>query len=170
MLKELFTSESRILLLNLFLMHPDEEFYLREISNMFKLSPRSVSLELKNLVNINLIQKKISGKQHYYSVNTNHPLFHELQSIFIKTIGIKDIIKEKLEKFKQYIRFAFIYGSIAKGNFNAVSDVDLMIIGNVSSRKLSGLLLEAGEVVSREINYSVMHYDELINRLKNNDP
>jgi len=49
MLKNLLSSKARILLLNQFLMHPDEEFYLRELSNLFKLSPRPVTLELKNL-------------------------------------------------------------------------------------------------------------------------
>ena len=169
MLKKLFSSEVRVLLLNHFLMHPQKEFYLRELSGKFNLSPRSVSLELKNLESIELLRKKVSGKQHYYSVNRNHPLFHDLQNIFLKTIGIKDVIREKLEIFIHKINFAFIYGSVAKGTFTSQSDVDLMIIGNVSSRKLSSVLLKAGEIIVREINYSVMKYEELINRIKNKD-
>jgi len=169
MLKKLFSSEARVLLLNLFLMHPGKEFYLRELSSKFKLSPRAVSLELKNLKSIELIQKRVSGKQHYYSVNINHPLFHDLQNIFIKTIGIKDVIKERIEIVKSQIDFAFIYGSIAKGTFTVQSDVDIMIIGNISSRKLSGLLIKAGEIIGREINYSVMNYNEFEERIKNKD-
>jgi len=169
MLKNLFSSEARIILLNQFLMHPDQEFYLRELSNQFKLSPRAVSMELKNLECIELIKKRISGKQHYYSVNMNHPLFKDLQNIFIKTIGLKNVIQEKILPFKSSIDFAFIYGSIAKGISGAESDVDLMIIGNVSSRKLSGPLLEAGSILHREINFSTMIRNEFIERLKQSD-
>ena len=167
MLKNLFTSEARILLLNQFLMHPDQEFYLRELSNRFKLSPRAVSLELKNLESIELIQKRVSGKQHYYTANTNHPLFKDLQNIFIKTIGLGDTLKAKIETFKQRIDFAFIYGSVAKGIAGAKSDIDLMIIGDVSARKLSGPLLEAGTIIHREINFSTMTKEEFKERLKN---
>jgi predicted transcriptional regulator len=64
MLKKLFSSEVRILLLNIFLMNPDSEYYLRELAEKFNVSPRHISLELQNLKNIDLIKKRISGKQH----------------------------------------------------------------------------------------------------------
>lgn len=169
MLKNLFSSEARIVLLNQFLMHPGEEFYLRQLSNQFKLSPRAVSLELNNLEKIELLKKRISGKQHYYSVNTLHPLFNDLQNIFIKTIGIKDIILRKIEPFQSTIDYAFIYGSIAKGIANSQSDVDVMIIGEVSAKKLSGSFLEVGRILNREVNFSVFPQEEWIERIKQND-
>ena len=73
MLKKLFSSEARILLMNRFLLHPDQEFYLRQLAAQFNLSPRAVSLELQNLESIGLISKRVSGKQHYYSVDIKHP-------------------------------------------------------------------------------------------------
>jgi len=169
MLKKLFSSEARIILLNQFLMHPDKEFYLRELSNQFHLSPRAVSVELKNLESIELIKKRISGKQHYYSINTNHPLFTDLQNVFLKTIGLKKVIRDKLTSFQSPIFYAFIYGSAARGNSPASSDVDLMIIGKISSRKVAGILAEAGSILNREINFSIFTIDEFLDRLKKND-
>ncbi len=169
MLKNLFSSETRILLLNQFLMNPDMEFYLRQISTIFKLSPRQVSLELQNLEKIDLIRKRISGKQHYYSINIQHPLFEDLKNIFLKTIGLKDVIKNYLDAFTSEIIFAFIYGSMAKGNAAAESDVDLMIIGNLSTRKVSGSMLQAGNELKREVNFSIFSLNEFKDRLKNND-
>lgn len=96
MLKELFSSQIRVLLLNTFLMNSDSEYYLRELAEKFKVSPRHISLELQNLKKIELVKKRISGKQHYYSVNKNHPIFQELRNIFIKTIGLKSFIENAL--------------------------------------------------------------------------
>ena len=150
-------------------MHPEQEFYLRELSNQFHLSPRAVSMELKNLESIELIKKRISGKQHYYSINTQHPLFPDLQNVFLKTIGLKDVIRDKLTPFHSSIDYAFIYGSVARGTSTAISDVDLMIIGNVSSRKVAGALSDAGSKLDREINFSIFTVEEFLDRLKKKD-
>jgi predicted nucleotidyltransferase/predicted transcriptional regulator len=169
MLKKLFGSEVRIKLLSQFLMHPDQEFYLRELSNHFSISPRSVSLELSNLESIGLISKRISGYHHYYSANVQHPLYHDLKNIFTKTISLKNVIADCLGFFKSEIEFSFIYGSIAKGNDTSDSDIDLMIIGNLSSKKVSRVLLTADSELKKEINFSIFSIDEIKKRLKNND-
>lgn len=150
-------------------MNPDKEFYLRELSSSLHISPRSVSIELSNLENIGLIRKRISGNHHYYSANTRHSIFEELQNIFTKTVGVKNVIADSLEPFKTDILFSFIYGSIAKGNATSTSDIDLFIIGNVSSRKISSALLNAGSKLNREINFSIFKKDEFIQRLKSKD-
>ena len=169
MLKELFSSEVRILLLNTFLMNPDIEFYLRELSAKFNVSPRHISLELQNLKSIELIKKRISGKQHYYSANINHPIFYDLQNIFIKTIGLKFSIDNHLIPYKEHIKYCFIYGSIAKGEATARSDIDLMIIGDVNGRIISSAMIKAGNEINREINFNIFSFDEFINRLASKD-
>jgi len=150
-------------------MHPETEYYGRELSNMLGASPRSVHLELKNLKSIDLLQRRISGKQHYYSVNTLHPLYRDLQNIFRKTVGLKDVVAEALRPYTASIAYAFIYGSFASGNFTAESDVDLIIIGDTRSRKLSSVLMKAGESLEREINCSVFSRNEFIGRLQKHD-
>ncbi len=169
MLKNLFSSETRIALLNRFLMHPGDEFYLRQLSGHFGLSPRLVSLELQNLQSIGLLKKRVSGNQHYYTINQQHLLFNELQRIFIKTVGLKDVIKTYLTPFEKDIHTAFIYGSLAKGNATVESDVDLMIVGDLSTRKFSGSMLKAGQELGRQINFSVFSLDEYKERLRNKD-
>lgn len=169
MLKNLFSSEVRVKLLNRFLMNPDKEYYLRELSNSLKISPRSVSMELNNLLKIDLIKKRISGNHHYYSVNIQHLIFAELQNIFTKTIGVRNILAEYLKPFKTKILFSFIYGSIAKGNSTSTSDIDLLIIGDISSKKISNVVLDTGLKLNREINFSIFKKSEFIQRLKSKD-
>lgn len=169
MLKNLFSSEVRILLLNQFLLNEDSEFYLRQLSNQFSLSPRQVSLELQNLQKIGLIKKRVSGNLHNFSINKQHPIFHDLKSIFLKTVGLKDVLFKYLADYKERIDFSFLYGSMAKGNATAESDIDLMIIGDLGSRQLSGIMLKAGNELRREINYSIFSPDEFKTRLAKND-
>jgi predicted nucleotidyltransferase len=169
MLKELFSSQIRVLLLNTFLMNSDSEYYLRELAEKFKVSPRHISLELQNLKNIELVKKRISGKQHYYSVNKNHPIFQELRNIFIKTIGLKSVIENALIQYSELIKFAFIYGSIAKDDARVDSDIDLMIIGDVSGRKISGAMIQAGNELNREVNFNIFSENEFSGRLISKD-
>lgn len=156
-------------MLTLFLMNPDREFYLRELVKIFNISPRSVSLELKNLAGIELLNRRISGNQHYYSANTGHILFKDLQNMFLKTVGVKDVIYKTVAPYKKNIEYCFIYGSIARGNFTARSDIDLMIIGTIASKILAPVLLIAGDSLNREINYSIFSKREIQGRIKNND-
>ena len=150
-------------------MNPEREYYGRELTEVLGSSSRIVHAELKNLASIDLIRKRISGNQHYYSANTAHLLFQDLQNIFRKTTGLKDVLEEQLSQYAESIDSAFIYGSFASGDFTAGSDVDVMIIGDVKSRKISSVLLQAGESLDREINFSVFPKNELVNRLKIND-
>lgn len=169
MLKNLFSSEIRVKLLNQFLLYPENEYYLRELTKKFRASPRSIQIELKNLENIELIQKRISGNQHYYSANKQHPIFNDLQNIFIKTMGLIDVLKRYFSDYKKDIHFAFVYGSLSKGNASAGSDVDVMIIGDVKSRLISGDLAKVAQELGREVNHAIFPLSEFCSRLKKDD-
>jgi len=169
MIEKLFTSATRIALLGEFLLHPEREYYLRQLCSMHDLAPRSVGLELANLESIGVITRRPAGKSIFYSANRNHILFSELQKIFIKTVGLTDVVQTALEPFTANITLAFIYGLFGKGDFPPESDIDLMIIGRVSSFLLSETLGKAGQQLGREINYAVFPEKELKERLVDND-
>lgn len=169
MLKKLFGSQIRVDVLNSFLMHPDEEFYIRQLINQLDANPRAVNRELNNLASLGLIKKRISGKQHYFSIDQENAIYHELREIFVKTVGIKDAFEKSLGAFKKDIHFCFIYGSFAKGTYSSQSDIDVMIIGDVRSRKVAGIFSELGEKLGREINFGVFTVDEATKRLNGRD-
>jgi predicted nucleotidyltransferase len=169
MIEKLFTSATRITLLSEFMLNPEREYYLRQLCAMHDLAPRSVGLELANLESIGLITRRPAGKTIFYIANRSHILFPELQRIFIKTVGLADVVRNALEPFTANISLAFTYGSFAKGDFSAESDVDLMIIGQVSSFQLSETLGRAGQQLGREINSAIFPENEARERLANND-
>jgi predicted nucleotidyltransferase len=165
-LKNLFSSQVRIDLLSTLLMHPDEEFYLRELAVKLDSSPRSINVELRNLEKIKLILKRISGKQHYYRINLQHPLYADLRNLFLKTIGLRYQVIAKLEPYAAEIDFAFIYGSMASGSFNAESDIDLLIIGNLRPRQMSPIFAALREQLGREINTAIYPVAEFADKVR----
>ncbi len=169
MLKQLFSSQTRVDLLAIFFMHPGEEFYLRQLTGMLQCSPRSISLELANLHAISLVHKRISGKQHYYGINQEHPIYSELSALFRKTVGLRDVVKEELQSVAGNIEFAFIYGSMARGEFSPASDVDVMIIGQPPLRRVASVVSALRTKLAREVNYQVFGKDEWLNRMHRGD-
>jgi len=165
MLKSLFSSNTRIGLLKLFLLNPQADFYVRQIEKVTSLPLRAIQREIYNLTNIGLLMQRASGNRKYYSLNTAHPLRNELKSIILKSTGIVDALKKRLEDVKD-IDMAFIYGSYAKDTERLISDIDLFVIGDISSRQLSSLLSREKAALAREINFSLYSKNEFINRKK----
>ena len=69
--------------------------------------------------------------------------------------------------FNKQIEFAFIYGSVAKGDATASSDIDLLVVsGSVAYSELMGVFSETGELLGRVINPSIYSKDDIRKKLK----
>jgi predicted nucleotidyltransferase len=131
---------------------PEKDFYTNEIIRLTKSGTGAVQRELAKLSAVALITVKIVGNQKRYQANKSNPLFSELHSIVTKTFGLADIIQKALIVCAQ-IKLAFIYGSIAKQEDNANSDIDLMLISdNLTYADVFQTLETAEEKLSRKIN------------------
>jgi predicted nucleotidyltransferase len=118
---------------------------------------------LKKLYKLNLVLKNRDGNRLYYRANRQHPIFPELHSLVVKTVGLIDVLKDAFAVEKA-IRSAFVFGSIAEGSEKAESDIDLMVIGEIGLRSLSRLLQGLAEDFGREINPYVLSTNDFINR------
>jgi predicted nucleotidyltransferase len=167
MLDKLFSSRARVEILKLFLFNPDNSYYQRQISNLTHQPIRGVQREVEKLKNIGLITSSIEGNRIYYKLSKDCPIFEELKQIFFKSVGIAEVLKEHLRK--NSIKIAFIYGSYAQGRESFSSDIDLMVIGEISSKELSSILSKPKKELMREINYAVFSLKEFINKVKQKD-
>lgn len=167
MLAELFTSETRAQIFRLLFDGKAKEFYVRELERESGKSIRSIQKEVKHLADIDLISSRRDGNRLYYKANLTHPLYPDLSSLVEKTVGVVGQIKIRLEDSQ--IESAFIFGSYAKGEEKAESDIDLIVIGDVKMRALSKLLSGLQESVGREINPHVYSPEEFSRRLNEND-
>jgi len=133
--------------------HPARSFYTNEIIQLANSGTGAVQRELVKLVSVGLINVKKMGNQKQYQVNRNANLFPELRSIVLKTFGLAEVINGSLQPIVKHIDFAFIYGSIAKSEDKADSDIDLMLIGdNISYSIVFPLLEKAQKQLERSIN------------------
>jgi predicted nucleotidyltransferase len=91
----------------------------------------------------------------YYQANTDSPVFPDLRGLLLKTAGLVDVLADALKPMAARLRLAFVYGSIASGQEQSDSDIDLMVVGKVSPAELALPLRQARELLGREINPTV---------------
>ncbi len=140
---------------------PDTDFYTNEIIRLTKSGTGAVQRELAKLTSAGLVIVKQIGNQKHYQANQATPFFSELRGIVIKTFGLADVIRDALNPVTKKIYFAFIYGSIAKQEDTAESDIDLMIITDkLTYSDLFKLLGKTESQLGRKINPTFYSPDE----------
>lgn len=169
MLHKLLGSQTRAKVLTLFLTHPDEQIYIREVARRCGEHPYSVQQELLRLEEIGLLRSRRDRGRRYYGVNPQFSLYMELKRIVLKTAGIGDAIRAELGRMGSIER-AFIYGSVAEGKEDALSDIDLMVIGDVKIRALSEVIDRLEQLLGRSINYTVYSPKEYREKMRRGDP
>ena len=132
---------------------PDIDFYTNEIIRLTKIGTGAVQRELAKLTAAGLITVRQLGNQKRYQANRLTPFFAELRGIVLKTFGMADVIRAALSPLAGKIDFAFIYGSIAKQEDTANSDIDLMIISdNLTYADFFKLVEKTESQLGRKIN------------------
>ena len=168
-LAELLSSKIRAGIFRiLFGVAPDTELHMREIERRTGFAIGTVQKELQKLQRLDIITRVKDGNRVYYHANTAHPLYSDIRSLVLKTSGLADVIKNALTNEKG-IKVAFIFGSLARQEDKATSDVDLMVIGNISLSKLTGLLMDVAGKIGREINPHAFTEKEFIKRRSEQD-
>jgi len=168
---EITKSRLRNKILLHFFTNIDDEMYLREMALRLKEDPGNLSKELSKLEKEGVFISQFRGKQKYFFLNKDYPLFSELKSIIFKTIGIRGSLQNIINKTSGIVS-AFIYGSFATGKENASSDIDLYLIvrdsvfnENNFISKIDGL----EKTISREINYIYYSEEEWEKQINEND-
>jgi DNA-binding transcriptional ArsR family regulator len=163
-LAELLSSRARAEIFRLLFGGTGEELHVREIERRSGLNDSTLRQELRKLVRLDLVQSRRDSNRVYYRANTESPLYPEIRNLVLKTSGLSDALKSAL--MDKRIRVAFVFGSIASGEEKAGSDVDLMVIGQLGLRDLSGLLSGIEEKIGREVNPHVLREEEFRKRIR----
>jgi predicted nucleotidyltransferase len=140
--------------------HPDEAFYLRELVRQVGGAVGAVQRELELLTASGLVRREVRGKQVYFQANQKAAIFPELQGLFAKTVGLVDILRESLMPLADRMRAAFVFGSAARGELHASSDVDLLVIGDVSFGDVITEIQGAEKRLGRDVNPTVYSENE----------
>jgi predicted nucleotidyltransferase len=163
--KVLFGADHRRLL-GLLYMRPDESFHVREIARLTGADAGNAHRALRKLEQAGLVRAQRSGNQRRYQANPENPIFAELQGIVRKTMGLADVLRDALSPLASRIEQAFVFGSIARGEQGPRSDVDLMVVGDVTYEDVIGAVYPLHESLDREINPIVMTPGEFRERAR----
>jgi len=156
--------------LALLLLHPELSLHVREIARLTGKVPGTLLRELNLLADAGLLVKKPVGNQVHFRANPGSPVYEELRGILKKTAGVADVLREALEPLAHRVRTAFVYGSVARGDERAGSDLDLMVIGELKFADLVGALAPLHAALRREINTSFYSPEEFRAKLAVAEP
>jgi predicted nucleotidyltransferase len=113
----------------------------------------AVQRELARLVESGLVTMSRIGSQKHYQANRSAPIFEELRGIVTKTVGLIDPLRSALRPLAKRIDRALVYGSVAKGEAHAASDIDLIVVaGNLTLEELFAKLAPAEKLLKRSIH------------------
>lgn len=146
---------------------PDESFFANEIVRLAGGGFGAVHRELSALEAAGLIMAFRKGNQKHYQANRTAPIFNELRSIILKTVGLTEVLRQALAPLAKRISAAFVYGSIAKGTDTSKSDVDLMVLADkLDYTDVFNVISDAESLLGRKINPTVVSRREFAKQLK----
>ena len=146
---------------------PERSFYATELINLAGVGSGAVQRELASLAQSGLVTVKPVGNQKHYQVNPASPIYDELCGLVRKTVGLAEPLRAALAPLATQIKAAFVYGSVAKTEDTASSDIDLMLVSNTLTFSDTILALQAAtELLGREVNPNIFTPQDFAKRLK----
>ena len=163
-LKVLFSSKLRVKVLTHFFFHPGERFHVRGLASELGEPVGTTGRELGNLERAGILSSRRIGNQKHYGPSEDSPVVEDLRNIFLKTAGASAELRQVLERFPG-VELGFIYGSYASGEAHASSDIDLMVVGDISEAKFAPAVARVERRLKREVNYTAYTRHEVEKRL-----
>ncbi len=146
---------------------PERSFYATELINLAGVGSGAVQRELASLSQSGLVTVKPVGNQKHYQANPASPIYVELCGLVRKTVGLAEPLRAALAPLATQIKAAFVYGSIAKKEDTASSDIDLMLVSDTLTFGETILALQAAtESLGREVNPNIFTPQDFAKRLK----
>ena len=151
------------------LLQPDHWWFMTELARHLEATPSSLQRELESLVASGFLLRRQDGRRIYFKANTESAVFPELKGLVEKTVGIVPELQAAIEKFGGRIKLALLYGSIARGEEHAGSDIDLMVVGTLQQIDLVPVLRNLESRFRREVNVTLFSPGEFHRKLASAD-
>ena len=148
------------------LLQPGKWWYLSEIADHIGTRVSSLQREVEALVQAGILERRVDGRRTYVKANENSPIFPELHGLMEKTSGIIPLLSQEIAGLKNKIKWAFVYGSLARGEAGAASDVDVMLIGGVRTMDILPVFRRVEKAVGRPINETIFNERDFKDSLK----
>jgi predicted nucleotidyltransferase len=156
-------------LLTYFYLNRSACVYVRQLASALDVDSTNLSRELGRLEQEGFLRSEIEGRQRYYSVNPQYPYLKAVLSLLQGTVGIVPTLRDALRRVEG-IEQAYLYGSFAKNEEDAASDIDLLIVGKPDAPTLALEVARLEKMLNREVSYTVLKRQELKKKLSSDDP
>jgi DNA-binding transcriptional ArsR family regulator len=164
MLKRIFTSNTRIKLLTLFILNEDEEFYIREITRKLDEQINSIRRELDNLKKAGFLKSKLKNRKKFYVINKSFYIYPELKGIIKKSLSEESDISKELEKYGK-IKLLVLSGVFIE---KETESVDMLIVGQIDRTKLTHYLNNELST-PRPVKFAIISEEDFRYRINLND-
>lgn len=161
-LKALFSSQTRVKLLSTFLLHPEEEYFIRELTRLLNEQINSIRRELENLRRVGLVKARHKNRKKYYRVDTEFVLYNDLRSLFSKAVQGESPFVASLRTLPN-VKLTLLAGSFC----GTESKVDLLLVGDVKKEVLEALLAQDPSL--KYVKYSIFTEADFLYRLSLKD-
>lgn len=161
-LKALFSSQTRVKLLSVFLLHPEEEYFIRQLTRILNEQINSIRRELENLRRIGLVKARHKNRKKYYKVDTEFPIYQDLRNMFSRGVQRENATVSALKKLPG-LDFLLLAGSFA----STESKVDLLIVGTVKKESIEFVLNQ--DPAMKHVRYSLFPRADFLYRLSLKD-
>ncbi|MHB8450188.1 MAG: MarR family transcriptional regulator [Mycobacteriales bacterium] len=162
-LAPIFRSDTQLQLLGATYLEPERHFTIPELVERSNRPQPTVAREVDRLTEAGLLESELRGGRRSVWAATTSPIFGELRSILLKTIGPKAVLEERLRGLHG-VDHAMIYGSWARryhGERGPLpQDVDLMVIGTGDVGEIRAAADSASRTLGRDVNVSVLAPEE----------
>ena len=161
-LKALFSSQTRVKLLSTFLLHPEEEYFIRELTRLLSEQINSIRRELENLRRVGLVKARHKNRKKYYRVDTEFVLYNDLRSLFSKAVQGESPFVASLRTLPN-VKLLLLAGSFS----GTESKVDLLLVGEVKKEVIEALLAQDSSL--KHVKYSIFTEADFLYRLSLKD-
>ena len=146
--------------------NPDRSFYANEVIALAQSGTGAVQRELAALLDAGLLLMTRRGNQKHFQANSAAPVFAELRGLVLKTMGLADVLRAALAPLEAHISAAFVYGSVAKQQDTAHSDIDVLIVSaTLGYADVFGALESATTQLGRKVNPTLYTPEDISKRM-----
>lgn len=158
MINALITSKTRLKLLLKFFLNPGNSAHLRGLESEFGESSNAIRVELNRLRDANMLVSEQSGNRKMFRVNSQHPLYSDINSIVKKYFGLDKVVNNVVSRLGD-LQSAWLTGDISRGKDSGI--IDLILVGKVDVSYLVSLIQKVESLIERKVRYLVYSPEEM---------
>lgn len=161
-LSALFGGEIKPRLLQALFFGPHKAYHLRGLANAVGANAGNVSRALPALLETRLVKVVYDARGAQYQADESSPLYQPLRQLLLADSELVNDLKAVAGELP--IESAFVFGSVARGTDGHDSDVDVLVVGDVSTVKAMAAFRPVARKHGREINVMAVSRQEMAQR------